>query len=105
MCQQMKVEEFLELKYGITLTDEKMPIDPKFFIKVMEEYAKHKIEEAQALKVISYSFTGRSYNDALAIAEAKQIFDATGNENESKKRLIQEGWDLRSASKYIKEHF
>lgn len=105
MRQQMKVEEFLELKYGITLTDEKMPIDPKFFVKVMNEYAQHKIEETKALKVINYSLSGRDFNDALAIAEAKQIFDETGNENESKKRLIREGWDLRSASKYIKEHF
>ena len=69
----MKVDEFLEYRHGITLSDEKMLIDPTFFVKVMNEYAHHKIEEAQALKAINYSFTGRDYNDALAIAEATSL--------------------------------
>lgn len=100
----MKVEEFLEYKHGITLSDEKMPIDPKFFVKVMNDFANHKIEEVQALKVINYSFTGRDYNDALAIAEATKIYEQTNDLNQAKKRLIKEGWDLSSATKFLKKH-
>lgn len=100
----MKVEEFLEYKHGITLSDEKMPIDPKFFVKVMNDFANHKIEEVQALKVINYSFTGRDYNDALAIAEATKIYEQTNDLNQAKKRLIEEGWDLSSATKFLKKH-
>jgi len=100
----MKVEEFLEYKHGITLSDEKMLIDPTFFVKVMNDFAHHKIEEAQALKVINYSFTGRDYNDALAIAEATKIYEETNDLNKAKKRLISDGWDLSSATKYLRKH-
>lgn len=100
----MTVEEFLELKHGVTLTDEKMPIDPTFFVKVMNQYAEHRIEEAQALKTVSYFFTGRDYKDALAIAEATKIYEETNDLNQAKKRLVQEGWDLSSSTKFLKKH-
>jgi len=100
----MKVDEFLEYKHGITLSDEKMLIDPTFFVKVMNEYAHHKIEEAQALKAINYSFTGRDYNDALAIAEASKIYQETNDLNQARKRLVKEGWDLFRATKFLKKH-
>jgi len=97
-------QDFLELRYGLTIADEKTFIQPRFLLKVMEEYANHKIEQAQAMKAVSYFFTGRDYDDALAIVEAKALH-GLGRTNDATKRLIQSGWSLGDAKKFIEKHF
>lgn len=97
-------QDFLELRYGLTITDEKTLIEPSFLVKIMEEYASHKIEQANAMKAVSYFFTGRDYDDALAIVEAKALH-GLGRTNDATKRLIQSGWSLGDAKKFIEKHF
>jgi len=97
-------QDFFELKYGITLTEEAMPITSKFLLKVMEEYAQIKVEQVNPINAVSYTFTGRDYNDAVAILEAKELHEA-GRVFDAKKRLLQSGWSLGDASRYCIKHF
>jgi hypothetical protein len=97
-------QDFLELRYGLTLTDEKTTIQPSFLLKVMEEYAQLKIANNKPINAVSYTFQGRDYDDALAILEAKELHEA-GRVWDAKRRLLQSGWSLGDASRYCIKHF
>ena len=97
-------QDFLELRYGLTLTDEKTTIQPSFLLKVMEEYAQLKIANNKPINAVSYTFQGRDYDDALAILEAKELHEA-GRVWDAKRRLVQSGWSLGDASRYCIKHF
>lgn len=100
----MSPQDFLELNYGLTITDKKEYIDPAFLVKIMSEYAEMMVKSANSISAVTYSFTGRDYDDALAIVEAKALHEI-GRVNDAKKRLIQSGWSLGDASKYCTKHF
>jgi hypothetical protein len=97
-------QDFLELKYGITLTEDPTPISSRFLLQVMEEYAQLKIANNKPINAVSYTFQGRDYDDALAILEAKELHEA-GRVWDAKRRLLQSGWSLGDASRYCIKHF
>jgi hypothetical protein len=96
--------DFIELKEGITLTDEKVMIMPDKLIKLMNSYAEHRIEEAKAIELVKYSFSGRDFKDAVAIMEAHNEYKS-GNKVKALTILIKANWGLFDAKRYCQEHF